>query len=86
MMIYARSLEESHHAPRGKLSSNAGSKAEQHPFMVVFTVQPLRFMEMLPERLDDALTGLDKEVSDGSTSWVGVEEKLNKAPVWTHTQ
>lgn len=55
--------------------------------MVVFTVQPLRFMEMLPERLDDALTGLDKEVSDGSTSWVaGVEAKLSKAPVWTHTQ
>lgn len=35
MMIYALSLEKGHHASQGKLSSNAGSKAEQHPFMVV---------------------------------------------------
>lgn len=59
MMIYALSLEQGHHASRGKL--------KQHPFVVVFTVQPLRFMVVLLERQSAALTGLDEEVSDGST-------------------
>lgn len=47
--------------------------------MVVFTVQAVRFMEMLLER-SAALAGLDEEVSDGrSITGCWSESQLSKA-------
>lgn len=63
-------------------------KAEQYPFMVLFTVQPLRFVEMLPVRPSAALTGPDKEASDGSTimgCW-SESSPAEQSPALSHAQ